>query len=281
VTRPTARDLEVQAAELPDLSPAPTAPSGEVVAMMLRRGFAVTLGALDLPFDPGIDGRRDENLVEALGSYAFRLFLRGAIQKGTGFHPDDASRYVSGARAHELARIAVELGLLAPEPEGRYRLVKSAPSFGGMLEWYVARELHRVLGFDTAVRIQFHAQGVGGDLDVLAAAEGKLIYLELKSSPPKHLSEAEIGAFFDRLRALRPDVALFAVDTALRLSDKVLPMMVQALRRRRPSLEPVCVERELWALTPHLYAVNAKPDLIANISRAIACGLLALSPEYP
>lgn len=36
-------------------------------------------------------------------------------------------------------------------------------------------------------------------------------YLELKSSPPRHLSEPE--AFFDRLQALRPDRALFVMDT--------------------------------------------------------------------
>ena len=41
---------------------------------------------------------------------------------------------------------------------------------------------------------------------------------------------------------------------------------------------PRRIERELWALTPHLYAVNGRPDLMANVGRAIAEGLLALSP---
>jgi hypothetical protein len=36
--------------------------------------------------------------------------------------------------------------------------------------------------------------------------------------------------------------------------------------------------RELWALTPHLYAVNAKFDLMVNVTRAIAEGLRALAP---
>jgi hypothetical protein len=121
---------------------------------------------------------------------------------------------------------------------------------------------------------------VGGDLDVVAAAEGKLAYLELKSSPPKHLSTAEVSTFLDRVEALRPHVSLFVMDTALRLSDKIVPMLQQELARRRPRarLEPRRVERELWALNPHLYAVNAKPDLVANIGRALAEGLLALSP---
>jgi hypothetical protein len=160
-------------------------------------------------------------------------------------------------------------------------LVWAAKSFGGTLEWYVARELQRRFGFDVAAGVRFHARGVGGDLDVVAAAEGKLAYLELKSSPPKNLPVRGVVAFFDRVHLLRPDLTLFVVDTALRLSDKVLPMLVAELERRRgeTKLAPRRIERELWALTPHLYAVNGRPDLTANIGRAIAQGLLALSPS--
>jgi hypothetical protein len=70
------------------------------------------------------------------------------------------------------------------------------------------------------------------------------------------------------------------MDTALRLSDKVVPMLREELARRhgRAPLEARRVERELWALTPHLFAVNAKPDLVANIGRALAEGLRALAP---
>ena len=78
----------------------------------------------------------------------------------------------------------------------------------------------------------FQAHGIGGDLDLLAAGEGKLIYVELMSLPPKHLTNGEITAFFDRVRLVRPDLALFVVDTALRLSDKVVPMLTEELARR-------------------------------------------------
>lgn len=53
----------------------------------------------------------------------------------------------------------------------------------------------------------------------------------------------------------------------------------RARRRDESPSAPRRVERELWALTPHLYAVNAKPDLVGNIGRAVAEGLLALSPS--
>jgi hypothetical protein len=247
--------------------------------MLARRGFRPTPGPLDVPFSPDLEGEGADRLVDRLRHYGFRLFLRGAIQRPEGFRPAQATRYLTPAQSTAYAESLVALGLGERLPHGRYRLIRTARSFGGTLEWYVARELRERLGFDTAAGLKFHARGVGGDLDVVAAAEGKLAYLELKSSPPKHLSTAEVSAFLDRVHALRPHVSIFAMDTALRLSDKVVPMLREELARRpQAGVEPRRVERELWALTPHLYAVNAKPDFVANIGRALAEGLLALSP---
>jgi hypothetical protein len=82
--------------------------------------------------------------------------------------------------------------------------------------------------------------------------------------------------------ALRPHVSIFAVDTALRLADKVIPMIEAEIQKRgRAEVKARRVERELWAFGKHVYAVNARPDLIANIGRAVAEGLLALSPDVP
>jgi hypothetical protein len=277
----TARELELRAATAPLSGDAGQPwPAGEAFAMLARRGFKCTPARLDLPFPPELDGERVARFVDRLRHYGFRLFLRGAIQRPEGFSPAQATRYLTPAQSKAHAESLVDLGLGERLRRGRYQLVRPARSFGGTLEWYVARELRERLGFDTAAGLKFRVRGVGGDLDVVAAAEGKLAYLELKSSPPKHLSTAEVSAFLDRVEALRPHVSLFVMDTALRLSDKVVPMLQQELARRRhhDRLEPRRVERELWALTPHLYAVNAKPDLVANIGRALAEGLLALAP---
>jgi len=141
----------------------------------------------------------------------------------------------------------------------------------------VARELRRRVGCDVATGVKFRAPGLGGDLDVVAAVEGKLIYLERKSSPPKHLTQGEVAAFFARVRRLRPDVAVFAMDTALRLSDRVLPLLAAELGSGAGGARRI--ERDLWALTPHLYAVSAKSDLVANVCRVLAEGLLALGPR--
>jgi len=278
--RVTARDMEREAAQARQMRAVqPALPASEALQMLARRGLRPTLTRPDLPFPSNLDERRAERLASLLAHYAFRLFLRGAIQRPDGFAAPDATAYVKAGKAREFAEALIALRLATRLEDGHYRLRTKARSFGGTLEWFVGRALARTLGFDVATGVKFHAPGVGGDLDVVAAAEGKLVYLELKSSPPKHLSDTEIDAFFDRVRVVRPDLTLFVMDTALRLSDKVVPMLVAGLKRRlEDGGSPRRLERELWALTPLLYMVNARPDLVANIRSAIAAGLLALSP---
>jgi hypothetical protein len=246
--------------------------------MLLRRGFHPRPWAPDLPFPPDLDEPGKERLARRLDHYAFRLFLRGAIQRASGFRPAEATRYVEGPVARAMAEELVDLGLAEPVGRARYRLRHPPRSFGPTLEWYLARELGARLGFDTATALRFGAPGVGGDLDVVAAAEGRLVYLEAKSSPPRQISEEEVSAFFDRLEALRPDLALFVVDTALRLGDKVVPMLAaETARRAGRGAVPRRVVREVWALAPRLFAVGAKGHLSANVAAAVAEGLRGLA----
>jgi hypothetical protein len=250
------------------------------MAMLSRRGLRPEITSGDVPFPLPIEDALAEKLCEWLGHYAFRLFLRGAIQRAEGFLPAETTRYLDKTQSRNYAEILVSLGLAERTLCGRYRLIWPARNFGSTLEWYVGRELERKFGFNVATGIKLHVRGGGGDLDVVAAAEGKLIYLELKSSPPRNLAASEMGAFCDRLNLLRPDISIFVVDTALRLSDKVIPMLIEEFRRRKYSLnKPIRITARLWALTPHIYAVNGSRDLMHNIMRAIAAGLRALSPH--
>ena len=275
--RLTAREMETRAAAAQAVAPASSLPAGEALAMLARRGFRPEVGRPDLPFPKDLDGEPAERLTEQLGHYSFRLFLRGAIQCRGDFAPGEATRYLSAAQEKALADALVDAGILVRTPRERYRFARRATSFGSTLEWYVARELRRRLGCDVATGVKFRAPGLGGDLDVVAAVEGKLIYLELKSSPPKHLTEGEVAAFFARMQRLRPEVAIFAMDTALRLSDRVLPLLVGGMGPGAAA--PRRIERDLWALTPHLFAVSAKADLVTNVCRVVAEGLLALGPR--
>jgi hypothetical protein len=282
--RPDARHLELKAASRAAPRGRESAPATEPLAMLVRRGLTPRQARPDLPFDRRLPEPALDAIAARLDHYAFRLFLRGAILSRGDFRPSEASRYLDAEGAGRLADECVALGLAEPRAGGRYRLRVRARSFGGTLEWWLARRLGARLGLETATGVRTGAAGVGGDLDIVAVAEGKLLYLELKSGPPKHLTNGEVGAFLARVRAVRPDVTLFVMDTALRLADKVLPMFAAALEGdsgAAPPPPPRRLLRETWALTPHLYLVSAKEDLVENACRAIAAGLGALAPPTP
>ncbi|MGD0101985.1 MAG: hypothetical protein ABSC60_16725 [Acidobacteriota bacterium] len=279
--KPGVRELELGAASaVPPKALHLSPPTGEAMAMLARRGLRPEKTTGDLPFPAQLEEHVAARLSEWLGHYAFRLFLRGAIQKPESFLPVETTRYVALERSTEYAEALVDLGLAEISSRGRYTLKYPARSFGGTLEWYVGRELARRFGFDVATGVKLHVPGLGGDLDVVAAAEGKLIYLELKSSPPRNLAANEITAFCDRLNLLRPDLSLFVVDTALRLSDKILPMFLEEFQRRGYGISgKKRIAAQLWALTPRIYLVNGSRDLMMNIGKAIAAGFRALAPE--
>lgn len=277
----SARELESRAVEdTPGRSrPMPT-PFVEAIAMLTRRGLRPEEPGEDIPFLRGLDDRTADRFSDWLGHYAFRLFLRGAIRNAAGFQPASTTRYLSKSQSRNYADVLVSIGLAEKISKSRYRLKPAVWSFGKTLEWYVGRELEKKFGFSVATGVRLHVRGGGGDLDVVAAAEGKLVYLELKSSPPKNLAVNEIAAFCDRWMLVRPDLSLFVVDTALRLSDKVLPMLIEEFRHRGLAVSKARrIAAQLWALTPHVYVVNGRRDLMANIGKAIAAGLLALSPS--
>jgi len=274
--RRNARELEDAAARRhPPRAARP--PASEPIAMLVRRGLAPRTGAPDVPFPPSLSGPAADRLASRLAHYAFRLFLRGAILARGPFRPEDATRYLDKAQAGRIAVDLVRLGLAEPTLDGRFRLRRPAHSFGGTLEWWVGRELSRRLSVEVATGVRSGAPGVGGDLDVVAAVEGKHVYVELKSSPPKHVSREELRAFVARVRAVRPHLAILAVDTALRLRDKVLPDLAALVRAAAPAR----LLREDFRVAPGLYAVNARQDLIENVCAAVADGLRALAPEPP
>ena len=62
---------------------------------------------------------------------------------------------------------------------------------------------------------------VGGDYDLLSRIEGAIVYMEIKSSPPRQIYQNEISSFFERASDLMPEVAIFFMHTELRMKDKI------------------------------------------------------------
>jgi len=105
---------------------------------------------------------------------------------------------------------------------------------------------------------------------VVACGEGEVIYVETKSAPPRQIVPEEVGAFLDRVDTLRPDTALFLVDTQLRMKDKLVPMFVAEAVRRRLGWDARRLEREIWRVGPEVYLLNSDPDIVRNLGACLA-----------
>jgi len=172
-----------------------------------------------------------------LGHYSYRLFLRDVLRRPTDLRATALTRYTTAAVAARYLRFLAAARLVEPSGRGRYRL----------------REPH------------------GGDYDVVACAEGEVLYVETKSAPPRQIVESEVRAFLDRVDTLRPDCALFLADTTLRMRDKLVGLFAAEVTRRRLAWdEPARIERELWRVGPEIYLLNSDPDLVRNMGVCLA-----------
>ena len=56
-----------------------------------------------------------------------------------------------------------------------------------------------------------------------------MVYVEIKSSPPRGIERGEIGSFLARITDLLPDIAFLFNDTQLRMKDKIVLMFEEEL----------------------------------------------------
>jgi hypothetical protein len=206
-----------------------------------------------------------------LKKYSFRLFLRDVIKNKNSFSLEDLLRYCSLRSAEEYLRFLVRVGVVLPLGQSRFMLKDTRiSSFGETLEWFVCQILEKEFYLPSLWGFRVKDNRGGGDFDVVALMEGSLVYVETKSSPPKHIEQREIQAFFDRLEVLAPDLAIYLEDTQLRMKDKIASMFEKELRRRfgsswRKRYPLHRLEREIFGIENRLFITNSDPDLIANL----------------
>jgi len=248
----------------PDLSA-----SHGVRTMLRRRGFTYINGnPRERLVHPSSSTRRTEDaLYNLLHKYSFRLFLRDVIKQKKSFTAGDVQGYSSPETVRRYLGSLTRLGVLRKK-NGRYSLASSTVySFGDTFEWYVSNLFVREFGCASEWGIKLKELQSGGDLDVVALADGRFVYVEAKSSPPKHVEKNEISAFFERVLELKPDLAIFLEDTRLRMKDKIVLMFEEELRRRWPR-HRIKVERkrgELFQVGDRLFITNSKPDVYTNL----------------
>lgn len=235
--------------------------------LLRRRGFRMYKKepSEDLLLPP--EEQRDE-YYRMLHKYSFRIFLRDVIKHQDLFTLDNVARYATVDVTREYIKCASKIGLVEKKSKGYVLAKRPIMSFGPTLEWYIAEVFKREFGSDAVWGVKFKRPKVGGDYDVIAKFDGSLFYVEVKSSPPKQIYDSEIAAFLDRVSDLSPQIAVFFMDTELRMKDKIVPMFERELGKRFPG-PPVLIrmERELFEIDNRIFIINAKESIIRNIEK--------------
>lgn len=211
-----------------------------------------------------------DSFYEMLRKYSFRLFLRDVIKHQDFFSIEQVTRYATSAVTAEYTGYLKEIGLIILVRDG-FRLVPGPmKSFGETLEWFVAETFKKEFATEAIWGIRFKRPKVGGDYDLIAKVDGSILYMEIKSSPPKQIYQNEITAFFDRVADLSPEISIFFVDTELRMKDKIVPMFEEECRKRADgSPEFVRMEKELFQIQNKVFIINAKDSIASNIEKAL------------
>ena len=243
-------------------------PSLETI--LKRRGFRVfkkePADDLLVPDEPFLG-----SFFDMLHKYSFRLLLRDVIKHQDRFTLEEVTRYSTTRVIRSYLGYLRDIRLINEGAAGYVLSRRPVTSFGPTLEWYVAELLKREFGAEALWSVKFKRPKVGGDYDVLAKLDGSLLYVEVKSSPPKQVTESEVAAFLDRVDDLSPELSVFLMDTELRMKDKLVPMFEQELAKRSSEPPPVLrLERELFHVLERIFIVNAKENIGRNIGTVVA-----------
>jgi hypothetical protein len=239
--------------------------------VLRRRGIAVARAnpADDLLFPARLSAHMTNRLYDLLKRYSFRLFLRDVITHRDHLTEQALTRFCSRKTVEEYLELLRKTRIVQGGGGGRCRLAKSLQSFGPTLEWLVAQIFQREFHSPALWGVRLLDMAPGGDYDVLTLVEGDLLYVEVKSSPPKHIEQREIAAFMDRVGELIPNAALFLVDTELRMKDKIVPMFEEECRRRERPAHPRRLVDELFLCADRIFLVNSRPGLVSGLGRCL------------
>jgi hypothetical protein len=235
-----------------------------------RRGFKIYRKEpsedLLLPADISI-----EAFYEMMKKYSFRLFLRDVIKHQRSFEIGKVTWYATSEVTKGYVDYLSDVGLVEKASDGFRLAIGPIKSFGETLEWFVAEIFKKEFATEAIWGIRFKRPNVGGDYDLIAKVNGGVLYMEIKSSPPKQICQNEIAAFFDRVADLSPEISIFFVDTELRMKDKIVVMFEEELKQRYAGPPKVVrLEKELFRIGEKIFIINAKDSITANIEKVLA-----------
>jgi hypothetical protein len=208
---------------------------------------------------------------ELMKKYSFRLFLRDVIKHQDFFMLDNVTRYATAEVTRDYVEYLIKVDLVEKVSDSFRLSLRPIKSFGETLEWFVSETFKAEFAAEAVWGIKFKRPRVGGDYDLIAKVDGSILYMEIKSSPPKQIYQKEIIAFFNRLADLLPEIGIFFVDTELRMKDKIVPMFEEELRERYVHPPKITrIEKELFQIEDKIFIMNAKDSIAANIEKVLS-----------
>jgi len=246
-----------------------------IEVLLRQRGLPILSRGHDdrfLPM-PGVSLHKRDELYAWLRRYSFRLFLRDLIQFPEGPDVTPLTRYCSPRTAMAYLKHLESMGVVGLGPGPSYRfLPRHIVSFGPTLEWYVSEIFQRELMAPSLFNLRLEHTRFGGDYDVMALVSGQLIYVESKSSPPRGVELPAVKAFLNRLSDLQPQMAIFLVDTELRMLDKMVPLFDESLRAQQGCGPPRTIERvvdEIFHIGHTVFITNSRKGIYTNLRTCI------------
>jgi superfamily I DNA and RNA helicase len=229
-----------------------------------------------LIFPPAFPKKLQNRLMELMGSYGFRTFLKDVILHKQAFQLKDLTRYCSPETGKRYLGELLDLNLIEKQSNEGYSLVNAETVFslGDTLEWYIAQLLQEKLHCDSLWNVTLKDLKSGGDFDVLSECENNLLYLEVKSGPPKGIELENVEAFLQRVNDLAPNITIFFEDTTLRMKDKIVPHFEEILQKKfKIQIHNESyfkrVKNEIFRYGD-LFIANSKPGILENIRFCLA-----------
>jgi hypothetical protein len=225
-----------------------------------------------LLFPPDLPLLKKLRFFEMMKKYSFRLVLRDMIKHQSRFRVQDLTHYCSEEVAQGYCDLLYEAGIIKKSRNGDYQTrVSPLYSFGPTLEWFVAEMFKMQFASPALYGVSIKETLAGGDFDVIASWNRRLVYVEVKSSPPRGIGQNEIVTFFSRINELLPEIAILFNDTQLRMKDKLVVMFEDELKRRYGGksriLSPVThLSGELFHVQNCVFIINSKKDIFENFS---------------
>jgi len=240
--------------------------------VLKRRGFNFfsSCPTVELMIPQILDPKILEKFYKYFKKYSFRLFLRDIIKNKEKIKLEELVHFCSLRTVKKYLNFLNKAEIIEKLEGNIFQLKnRNINTFGVTLEWFITQIFEREFNSVADWRVKILNLKSGGDFDVIAIVEQMMVFVEVKSSPPKHIHQNVVSEFFLRINDINPDISIFFVDTHLRLKDKINVMFGYELNSKNCKYEIINFFSKIYCVNNNIFIVNSKPDIITNFRECL------------